>query len=82
MPLPALLPSASVDPIARRVRSLSSRTLCCPDPGRLALSMFLRAYIEFLISLQLSLPWEQVNVTKLAKLRLQVPSQVGTNAAQ
>jgi len=58
-PLPALLPSASVNPIASRVRSLSSRTLCYSDPaGRLALSMSpLHAYIGFFISLRLSLPW-------------------------
>jgi len=55
-PLPALLPSASVNPIASRVRSVSSRTLCCSDPaGRLPLSLSpLRAYIEFFISLGLS----------------------------
>jgi len=43
--------------ISRARSSLSSRTLCCSHPGRLALLMSpLRAYIEFLISLRLSPP--------------------------
>ena len=51
-PLPPLLPSISVNPIARHRRSLSSTVVPTLD-----VLLCRRLYIELLISLRLSLPW-------------------------